>query len=209
MADAYKLIADGTFPEVIRTVVNVEGVEINETVGRTYNAGDYVLAEHLTPRDRERAENGELDHLLEAADRGEAEAALSAVDRGTFIAEHEAERYILKDAGHSVVEKDQVLELRSAGAEAAQDALAASKSSGAYERNITEKPAEKVSEAQVEKSGVELPPGLPVGPTLAKAGGADPDEVDAAVEKSSAPKRRRRPGTEPSQPNEPKSGQEQ
>jgi hypothetical protein len=54
---------------------------------------------------------------------------------------------------------------------------------------------EPVSEAVLEEQGVELPPGLPVGPTLAKAEGADPAEVDKATEKAAKSAKRSRPGS--------------
>jgi len=40
-----------------------------------------------------------------------------------------------------------------------------------------------------------MPPGLPVGPTLAKAEGADPGEVDKETEKSAKKAARRKPGS--------------
>jgi hypothetical protein len=220
MADAYKLKADTSFPEVIRTSVNIDGVQIEETVGNAYAAGDYVLASSMTPRDRERAANGELDHLLEPASAEDAKAYFDQKAVRTFIPEHEVERYVLFNQDDKrVVERDQALELRSAGAEAAKDALEAARKSGADNRPaITEQPSfvevpdittaqsegesvvpkhdnEPVSEAVLEEQGVELPPGLPVGPTLAKAEGADPAEVDKATEKAAKSAKRSRPGS--------------
>lgn len=227
--EAYKVTTDTSLKRSLRRVTTVEGVEVEESTGQAYRAGEYVLASELTQRDRERAENGELDHLLESVSLSEANEAREANTSGLFIPEHEVERYALLDGGHRVVEKDQVLELRSQGAEAARSALEASKE-GPNDANpeITEQPsfvevpsiteaqnngeavvpvdAEQVDVAEVEARGVELPPGLPVGPTLAKAEGADPEEVDKDTEKASKKARRAKPGTSSSSSSE-KEGQ--
>lgn len=223
MADAYKVLADTSFPFPIRTATTFEGVQLQETTGRAYAEGDYVLSEELTDRDQERAENGELDHLLEAVDRDEVLNAREVSDRGLFIPEHEAERYALLDAGHRVIEKDQVIDLRAAGGEAYREALVESKN-GPFDANpeITEQESfietpnladvsrgdaepgdiehdRYVAPAEVETSkssadaGVEMPPGLPVGPTLAKAEGADPEQVDKDAQKAPRPARRSNP----------------
>lgn len=224
--EAYKVLGDTSLPRPLRTVTTVDNVEIEETTGQAYAEGDYVLASDLSARDRERAENGELDHLLEAVGEEEALAAREAA-RGLFIPEHEVERYVLLEAGHRVIERDQVLDLRAAGADAAREAMEASKE-GPNDANpaITEQPSfvevpsiveaqnegtavvpkdhdREVSDFDVETSrsssdaGVEMPPGLPVGPTLAKAEGANPEDVDKATEKSAKrTARRAKPGSE-------------
>jgi hypothetical protein len=221
MADAYKVKADTSFPEVIREGVSVSGEVVQETMGRSFAAGDYVLASQLSDRDQHRAENGDLDHLLEAATEADYSAWAEAVGISIRIPEHEVERYIAVQDGRTVVEKDQILELRAAGAEAAATYMADQKEAGLDQRpSITEQPsfvevpslveagaedgpgavipatpdADKIPDALIEQSGVELPPGHPVGPTLAKAQGADPDAVDAETEKT-AP--RQRPGGAP------------
>lgn len=219
--EAYKVIADTSLSRSLRTVTNLDGVEIEESTGQAYRAGEYVLASELTARLRERAANGELDHLLEPVSLTEAEEARQIVETGLFIPEHEAERFALLDAGHRVVERDQVIDLRSAGAEAAKANLEASRETPADANpGVTENPsfvevpsiteaqnegqavlpkdAETVDVSEVEAVGVEMPPGLPVGPTLAKAEGADPEEVDKETEKSSKKARRAKPGTESS-----------
>jgi hypothetical protein len=211
MADtkAYKVLQDTSLPRPIRTSTTTDGVEVEEVSGQAYAAGDYVFENELSAATRERVDDGELDDFLEEVSSDEATQGRQARDTGLFIPEHEVERYVLLDAGHRVIEKDQVLELRSAGAEAAKDYLEESKK-GPNEGNlgITDQPSfvevssitegtvlpveesEKVSEfdivnaPSVTESGVEMPPGLPVGPTLAKAEGADPTKVDEGVEKS-------------------------
>jgi hypothetical protein len=219
--DAYKVLADTSLHRPIRTAETSEGVVLEEVTGQAYAAGDYVFADELTQRDRERAENGDLDHLLEPADLDEAQAARAAVDTGLFIPEHEAERYALLENGHRVIEKDQVLELRSAGEGAAKEAIEATRGENDNSPQITEQPSfvqvsdltegpampgegkqDAVSDFEVANApsssdaGVEMPPGLPVGPALAKAEGANADEVDQATEKSAEkPKRRSRPGS--------------
>jgi len=191
--EAYKLKADASFPRAIRKAVNVDGVELVETEGRTYDSGSYVLADDLTERDRERAENGELDHLLEPVSKEEAEAGLSSSEFGVFIPEHEAERHVFQEYGHQTVPRDQVLELRAAGAEEAREVLEAAKEDGADERPALREPnrpslvevsndteggvnnvpeeSEHVSEEAVE--GLEQPPGIPVGADKASAEGAE------------------------------------
>jgi hypothetical protein len=227
MADAYKVLADTSLAYPLRKAVTIEGIEVEETQGRAYAAGDYVFADELSSRLRERAENGELDHLLEEADAKEAEEARRSVESGLHIPEHEVERYALLDAGHRIVEKDQVLALRSAGAEAARENLELAHKGPNDNPQITEQPsfvevpdlatatregedvvpvdgegkqpevsdADLVSAKSASSAGVEMPPGLPVGPTLAKAEGADPDEVDSATEKSAKKTTRKKPGS--------------
>lgn len=226
--NAYKVLQDTTFAFPLRTAVTIEGVEVEETTGVAYAEGDYLFESELTARDRERVSNGELDAFLESADADEANAARLAKTSGLHIPEHEVERYALLDAGHRVIERDQVLDLRAAGAEAARESLEASKE-GPDDANplITEQPsfvetpnlvdvshgdvenvpvggdgkqpevsdAEVVSAPSASTAGVEMPPGLPVGPTLAKAEGADPDEVDKEVEKSAKKSTRKKPGS--------------
>lgn len=213
MADAYKVLQDTSFPRPLRTAVTLEGVELQETTGQAYAAGDYLFHDELSFRDQQRVEDGELDDFLEAVSAEEAATARQALDTGLFIPEHEAERYALLEAGHRVIEKDQVLELRAAGNEAYAAALAESKK-GPNDANpgITEQESfvempslaevsrgeadnvpldhdHYVSPAELEvaesssDSGVEFPPGLPVGPVLAKAEGADPEEVDKEASK--------------------------
>lgn len=223
--DAYKILGDTTFPRPLRTVTSVDGQEIEETTGQAYREGEYVLVSELSARDRERAENGELDHLLESVSQDEALAAREAAT-GLFIPEHEVERYALLDAGHRVIERDQVLDLRAQGAEAAREAVEASKETPEDANpGITEQPSfvevpslvqaqldgtavvpgegkqDEVSAYEVETApsssdaGVEMPPGLIVGPVLEKAEGADPEDVDKETEKSARrTARRAKPG---------------
>lgn len=223
--DAYKVLADTSLARPLRTSERADGVIIQEKTGQAYAAGQYVFAEELTERDKERAENGDLDHLLEPADRKEAEEARTAVSTGLFIPEHEVERYALLDAGHRIIEKDQVLELRSAGAEAYAEALKASHAGSNDNPLITDQPSfaevpdittavnagenvvpgegkqPEVSDYEVANApsasvaGVEMPPGLPVGPTLAKAEGADASEVDEQSDKSQKKTKRVKPGS--------------
>lgn len=195
MAEAYKLKADASFPQAIRQADELaDGTAVYETVGRNYPEGSYVLASEMTPRDRERAENGDLDHLLESASVKDAEAYNASVDPqyGTFIPEHEAEAVVLEEYGHQIVPRDQVIEAKSAGAEAAKNNLEAAKAEGRDERpGITARefpsladvsrgdasPAEGDSEHLEAEAlrGVEQPPGFPVGPDLAEAEGGDAD----------------------------------
>jgi hypothetical protein len=220
MADAYRAKQDTSLPRAVRLLDEdeIQG-KIYQTVGVAYRAGDYILAENISPPLRESIENGDLDDLLEPADRKEAEAALSEDPaKGLFIPEHEAERYAMLQYGHRVVEKDQVLELKSAGADGAREALEAAKDDGLDERpQITEQksfvevPAladasreqkaavpehdnEPVDEEELEARGVEQPPGQPVGRTLARAEGVDPDAGGGGGQRGGG-RRRQRPGS--------------
>lgn len=225
--NAYKVLKDTSFAYPLRTAVTIDGVEVEETTGRAYAAGDYVFEHELAARVRNRLENGELEDFLESVDYSEAEEGRRAVTSGLHIPEHEAERYALLDAGHRVIERDQVLDLRSAGAEAAREFVELSHKGPNDNPQITEQPSfvetpnlvdvshgevenvpvggdgkqPEVTAADVETAksastaGVEMPPGLPVGPTLAKAEGADPDEVDKATEKDAKKTTRKKPGT--------------
>jgi len=202
MAEAYKVKADVSLPKAIRKADELaDGTQVYETEGRTYAAGEYVLASDLTPRDKDRAENGDLDHVLEPADVDEAKQAIAdaASAKGLFIPEHEAEREVLVRYGHEVVPRSEVLELKSAGADAARENLEAAKEAGVDERpNLTapEVPsltegktvvspnAEKVGADAIEEAGVEQPPGHPVGNVL------------EAAERTEAPAPRKRPGSE-------------
>jgi len=199
---AYKLKADASFPQAIRKADELaDGTEVFETVGRNYVAGSYVLASEMTPRDRERAESGDLDHLLEEASVKEAEEYRASVDPqyGVFIPEHEAESVVLEEYGHQIVPRDQVIEMKSAGAEQAKENLEAAKAEGRDERpgitapevpsladisrgdaSATDVDTEHVPDEKLE--GVEQPPGVPVGQDLARAEG-----------QAEEPKRRSRP----------------
>jgi len=182
MAEAYRVKADTTFPTAVRKVDElIDGQEVYETVGVPYAEGEFLLAEALTPRDRERAENGDLDHLLEPADKEEAEGALNPSEKGVFIAEHAAEAFILNEYGHEVVPKDQVLELKSAGADAAQEAQDAAKADGADERDLPGLPQEPVEDT----GNLEQPPGVVVGEA----------KVAAETTEAPAPKGRARKAT--------------
>jgi hypothetical protein len=224
-AKAYRVLQDTSLPFPLRTSVTTDGVEIQETRGQAYAAGDYVLHDELTQRDQDRVESGDLDGFLEEVDLQEALDGRQASDRGLFIPEHEVERYALLDVGHRIVERDQVIDLRSAGADAAREALEGSRKgpndanpeiteqdsfvqtpnladvSRGEEENVPVEHDRQIAPVEVETqqsssdAGVEMPPGLPVGPTLAKAEGADPEKVDKEAEKIPAKRAaRKKPG---------------
>jgi hypothetical protein len=215
MADAYRVKQDTTFQRPLRTVTTIDGQTIEETQGVAYREGDYVLLDELTERDRERADSGELEDFLEEASTDDVESARAAA-AGVFIPEHEVERVALIEDGKRVVEKDQLLELRAAGAEGAKayleesydgpddnnDALtsqksfvevsdiATSQSEGqpvlpgeGKQDEISDEDLLAASSSSV--AGVEMPPGIPVGPTLAAASGQDVDTEPSASTRSS------------------------
>jgi hypothetical protein len=194
--EAYRVLADTSIPKAVdRLEDGPEGEARYSHTGVAYSEGDYVFASEITPPLRERAENGELDHILEPCSLDEAQEARAVVEVGTFIPEHEAEAVILDNYGHRTVPKDQLLELKSAGADAAKEAIEASREDDADQRpNLTEpdrpslvevsndkegkvdnvpSESEHVDDEVLEASGVEQPPGVPVGKAKAAAEGAD------------------------------------
>jgi hypothetical protein len=198
MADAYKLKADASFPRVVRSGQTIQGEQVDETEGVNFPAGSYILASEMTSRDAERAENGDLDHLLEDASVEEVDQYRTTQSYGVFIPEHEAEAVILQEYGHEVVPRDQLIELKSQGADAAAEAVEAQKEEVGDDRpNLTAKEvssitdtsespvvpkdSEHVSEESLE--GVEQPPGLLVGNELESAQGGDPSKPKAAARK--------------------------
>ena len=210
MADAYKVLHDTSFPRPIRTSTTSEGVTIEETTGQAYATGDYVLAEELTESVREAAENGDFEGTLEEASTDDVEQARRYAETGLFIPEHEVERYALIEAGHRIIERDQVLELRAAGADAAKEYVEAARDSEpeggdpaiTEQQSFVEMPSlaevspsdsdarnvpiggkgkqDEVDPEEVAAAGTELPPGLPVGHVLVQAEGGE-------VESSSSP----------------------
>lgn len=192
--EAYRVKADVSLPRAIREVEElVNGQKLYETVGVSYNEGDVVLAEDITPPLREKAENGGLDHLLEPISRKEYDEAKEG-QADIYIPEHEAEREVLKDAGHQVLGRDQVIELASAGADDAKKAQEDAKGDGADERpnlKLPEVPSlaevsrgdaepsyDAAGEAKAEDSalggGLEKPPGIAVGDDKAALEGGEP-----------------------------------
>ena len=128
-----------------------------------YAAGSYVLASNMLPRDRKRAEVGELDHLLEPASLEDAEnEPVGEPDRALFVPEHEAEAHILEQYGHQVVPREQELEVLSTGAERAAQYQEAVKEHGLDERPVqaaNSEPRESVPAEALE--GHETRTGLP------------------------------------------------
>ncbi len=199
--EVYKVKEDVTLQRAVSELPPrfSDGPPRYQTEGRNYPVGSYALASNISPPLLERIEDGELDRFLEPVDGEEAEAALSLGDSealfGTFIPEHEVEAYLLNRYGHATVPRDQVLELKSAGAEAAavnvQEAL--DNEPPAEENPLPNFTDEVPSLADVSRGDVdpgpidtehievpgdlEQPPGLPVGEQLAGAeGGAEAAE---------------------------------
>lgn len=158
MPDAYKVIKDVSLHQPLRKADElVDGTQILEVVGRTYAAGEYVLTDELTPRDQERAEDGDLDEFLEPASADEAEEAREQARRAglysTFTPEHEVERLALAEYGHEVTSREDVLAQMSSGAEDAKAAIEAGREDGADARpNITEQKTFEEVPSLVERS---------------------------------------------------------
>ena len=114
MADAYKVLQDTSLPMPIRTVTTVDGVEVEETTGVAYRAGDYVLPEELTKAVSDAVEDGEL--------RGHAGGGLrrggrDLPERGRRGCSSPSTRSSAGPArtGQRMIERDQLLGTRSAG----------------------------------------------------------------------------------------------
>ena len=168
MANAYKIKQDTTLPRAVSSEEH-DGETTYQTESVTYAAGDYVLEENISPAF---LEAGDLDDFLESADRDEAEAALRAgAGYSTFVAEHSNEAFILDQYGHTVVPREQVVELAAAGVEPTNKAIEEAKSDDADQRDLPGLPEEEVDEDQVP---AERPPGIPVGPALAESKGGEP-----------------------------------
>lgn len=208
MAEAYRVLADTAIPRALRLVSEDEiAGKQYETEGVSYAAGDVLLAEDITPPLREQAENGDLESLLEPISRSEYDEAKNLAgdpQYGVFIPEHEAESVAMREYGHQTVPRDQVLELLSAGADAARETLEAGKEDGADERPALTEPerpslvevsndtsggvnnvpaeSEPVDVEVIEAHGVEMPPGIPVGSVkeAAEGGSAEPKQRKAA-----------------------------
>lgn len=215
MADVYQVQADTALPRAVRLLREdeIEGKVYDET-GVAYRAGDYVRGDDISPSvDVSSLEEAGL--LKSASESDYDEWAAAQTDYSTFIPEHEAERYAMLEYGHQVVERDQVLELKSAGSDAAKEAVEAGREDGFDERpqiteqkSFVETPAlaevsqgdaenvptggdgkqDPVDEEALEAAGVEQPPGHVVGRALERAEGGDPD---SGSRRSS----RRRPGS--------------
>jgi hypothetical protein len=131
---AYRLKADTSIPRALRVLdEDAEGNPVYQTEGRNYAEGDVVLANDITPPVRERAENGDLDHLLEPISQSEYDEAIATSDL-TFVPEHEAERVVLENAGRPTAGTDVILNLNAQGGEAAAEALETAKKEGRDER---------------------------------------------------------------------------
>ena len=212
MADVYQVQADTALPRAVRLLREdeIEG-KVYDEQGVAYRAGDYVSSDDISPS----VDVASLEEagLLKSASQEDYDAwAAAQTDYSTFIPEHEAERYAMLEYGHRVVERDQVLELKSAGSDAAKANLEAGKADGHDERpQITEQDsfvetpaladvsrgdAENVPQGETEKVpeeelvGVEQPPGHLVGKDLAEAEGADESASTPATAR-----RRSRPGS--------------
>jgi len=165
MAEAYKVKRAVSIPRPIHQIgERFDGTPEYETIGVNYIEDSYVLESEMTPDVAERASSGDLDRLLEPASKEDAEQYREeqANVYSVFIPEHEAEAVVMEEYGHETVPRDQLLELKSAGADAAKDAQEAAKGDGLDERPNLHAP-EVANLADVERGEVELPG--PVGDT--------------------------------------------
>lgn len=65
MPKSFKTKVDVSFPRPIRFRKTPAGADFVESQGISYRAGDTITEKDMLPRDIERANNGELDKLLE------------------------------------------------------------------------------------------------------------------------------------------------
>jgi hypothetical protein len=203
MAKYYQARQDVSIPRVVSTTGEGDDAT-HETEGVNYNAGSMVRAEDMTPRDRKRAESGELEHLLIPLDEDQARQLAAGGEEpefGVFIAEHEAEAHALEAYGHQVVPADQALEAASASAEHARAYQEAVKEHGLDRRPAQEAMAqdrERVPDEWLQ--GAETRSGLPHnrGPAEQQGGESEQDDGDDGSEssESTATATRPRPGAE-------------
>lgn len=164
---AYKVTQDITIPRAVASEELADGTTVYQNESVNYGVGDYVLEENISPPVLEHVD--QLKDFLESVDRKEAENALRAGEGyGTFVAEHSAEAFILDQYGHTVVPREQVVELAAAGADAAKEAAEAAKEDDADKRDLPGLPEDEVDEDQVP---AERPPGVALGEAAAQAKG--------------------------------------
>jgi hypothetical protein len=133
--EVYKTTQDTSIPRAVALIGEDEILgKIYQTEGRSYNAGDYVLASDISPPFLDAIERGELDSVLEPADMDDYEAWAYQGTGMIWAPEHGVEAEAMARAGHKIVPRDVVLELRSLGAQDAADRIEAAKADGADER---------------------------------------------------------------------------
>ncbi len=136
--EAYKVTQDVSLPRALFEIGQyADGTPIYETQGVAYDAGDYLMASDLTPRDRERAENGDLAGFLVPVDAEEANTALTAGQFSTHVAEHSVEHEAMLRYGHNVIPHDVAMRMNAEGAETAREAQEQAKLGGRDARATT------------------------------------------------------------------------
>jgi len=138
--EAYKITQDTSLPKAINLLYEdeIQG-KVYATEGRTYNAGDYVLAEDVAPNVRDAIDDGQYDAVLESASRSDYDEWLTSLEQSLVrVPEHAVEHLALVQDGKRVVDRETAIELRGLGAEDAGKAQEAAKADGADERpNLT------------------------------------------------------------------------
>lgn len=178
----YQATADVSIPKPVAKVDPSKEDSDWVTEGMTYPRGSLISEDWLTPRDRQRAEAGELSHVLQDSDQELSEdvvpgGAFNEPEQGVFIPEHEAEATALKIAGHVVVPKEQQMEVLSASAQHHADYQAAVKERGLDKRPVVEmlqQESERVPDEVL--YGAETPTGLPHYRGVEGEQGQDDDE---------------------------------
>ena len=143
MAKSYQALVDVSIPKPVALLDESKPDGDWVTEGATYPAGSIISEDWLTPRDRKRAENGELDHVLRESDEEIPEGYVNdgifnQPEQGVFIAEHEAERTALESGGHIVIPDQQKMELLSSSAVHDAEYAAQAKEAGLDQRPILE-----------------------------------------------------------------------
>lgn len=81
MPKLYKAKVDVSFPRPIRLRETLEGKDFWESEGISYRAGDTIADDKLLPRDKERAEKGELSRLIELIEKPKPGAKKPAAEK--------------------------------------------------------------------------------------------------------------------------------
>lgn len=168
MAKVYQATRDVSIPKPVAKLDPSKEDSDWVVEGVTYPAGSLISEEWLTPRDRKRAENGELSYVLHESDQDlpegyVAEGGFVESERGVFIAEHEAEATALAMGGHVVVPKEQQMELLSSSLSHEREYQQAVKEQG-YDKRPNVEAMQKIGTERVPDEilmGGETPTGLP------------------------------------------------
>ena len=192
MANRYfKVEKDTSIPRAYRAVRDNSGTVYDyETEGIAYDAGQVVAEADIDPRVVERFDDGDehLNSLLSEVSAEEAsqyDADVKAANQNVRLPEHSVEAYVLAsdvEENYALLSSQQGLDLASAGAEQAKDALAARKEE--IGDTLTEADDRSAIDFATAKGGADKEAGENLQPAEVVAGeqGVDAPSVPEVVE---------------------------